>query len=141
MTDIGFEHINWLTVLIGAVIYMVVGGIWYGPIAGKAWMKEMGLTEEEIKESGNPTEAMVKSFVSALFMSAGLAFVLSMPAFRDSGWQGGMMTGFILSVLLVGGSTFPNYAFENKSLRHFLIHMGNVTIAMMLIGAMMGYWR
>jgi len=137
----GFEHINWLSVLAGALIYMVVGGVWYGPIAGRAWMAEMGLTEEEIKESGSPTAAMIKSFVAALFMSTGLAFILSMPAFRDSGWQGGMMTGFILSILLIGGATFPNYAFENKTLRHFLIHMGNVTIAMMLIGAMMGYWR
>jgi len=138
--DVGLEHINWFSVLLGAVIYMVVGGIWYGPIAGKAWMAEMGLTEEEIKAAGNPTSAMTKSFIAALFLSAGLAFVLSMPAFRDSGWQGGMMTGFILSVLLVGGGTFPNYAFENKTLRHFLIHMGCVTIAMMLIGAMMGAW-
>jgi len=34
-----------------------------------------------------------------------------------------------------------NYAFENKTLRHFLIHMGSVIIAMMLMGAMMGVWR
>lgn len=137
----GFEHINWLSVLVGAIIYMVVGGIWYGPIAGKAWMAEMGLTEEEIKEGGNPTAAMIKSFIASLFMCTGLAFILGMPAFNEAGWQGGMMTGFILSVLLIGGGTFPNYAFENKSLRHFLIHMGNVTLALMLIGAMMGYWR
>jgi len=140
MTDLGFENINWLAVLAGGVIYMIVGGIWYGPIAGKAWMAEMGLTEEEIQEQGSPTGAMIKSFIAALFMSAGLAFVLSMPAFRDSGWQGGMMTGFIMAILLVGGGTFPNYAFENKSLRHFLIHMGNTTIAMMLVGAMIGFW-
>jgi len=141
MSDISFEHINWLMVLLGAVLYMVVGGIWYGPIAGKAWMAEMGLTEEEVKSAGNPTGAMIKSFFAAILMSAGLAFILSMPSFRDSGWQGGMMTGFIVSILIVGGATFPNYAFENRSLRHFLIHMGSVTIAMMAIGAMMGYWR
>jgi len=132
--------INWLQVFAGAVIYMVVGSIWYGPVAGKAWMAEMGLTEEQIKEQGPPTAALLKSFVAALFLSAGLAWILAMPSFAGTGWQGGMMTGFILSVLIIGGGSFPNYAFESKSLRHFLIHMGNVTLAMMLIGAMMGAW-
>lgn len=134
-----FINVNWLAVLVGAVIYMAVGGLWYGPIAGKAWMDEMGLTEEEIREAGNPTEAMVKSFVSALVMCTGLGLILYNPGNED--WLQGMVTGFALAIFIVGGATFPNYAFENKSFRHFLIHMGNVTVAMGLIGAMMGAWR
>lgn len=135
-----FNNINWLEVLVGGVIYMAVGGVWYGPIAGKAWMAEMGVTEEEIKASGSPAKAMAQSFVASLFLSAGLAVILAMPSFADGGWQGGMMTGFFLSVLIIGGGTFANYAFENKSIRHFLIHMGNITLCMMAMGAMMGAW-
>jgi len=134
-----FANVNWFAVLFGGVIYMVVGGIWYGPIAGKAWMAEMGMTEEEIKASGNPTAAMIKSFVSSLVLSTGLALILYNPG--NENWLEGIYTGLALAVFIVGGAIFPNYAFENKSLRHFLIHMGNVTLAMMLIGAMMGYWR
>ncbi|PCI64448.1 MAG: hypothetical protein COB37_01120 [Kordiimonadales bacterium] len=141
MVDIAIQNINWLTIPAGAVLYMLVGGLWYGPVAGKAWMAEMGMTEDELRAAGNPAAAMGKSFIAAFFLSAGLAFILAMPAFRDSGWQGGMMTGFIIAVLIIGGGTFPNYAFENKTLRHFLIHMGCVIIAMMLMGAMMGVWR
>ncbi|WP_286831551.1 MULTISPECIES: DUF1761 domain-containing protein [Kordiimonas] len=134
-------NMNWLAVLLGAVIYMAVGSIWYGPIAGKAWMAEMGLTEEEIKASGSPAKAMAQSFVAALFLSAGLEFILSMQSFADGGWMGGVQVGFVLSVLIIGGGTFANYAFENKTLRHFLIHMGNITLAMMAMGAMMGAWN
>ncbi|MEX0299970.1 MAG: DUF1761 domain-containing protein [Kordiimonas sp.] len=134
-----FANVNWLAVLAGAVIYMLVGGVWYGPIAGKAWMDEMGMTEEEIRASGSPASAMAKSFVAAIVMSIGLALILYNPG--DENWMEGMLVGLAVSVFIVGGATFPNYAFENKSLRHFLIHMGNVTVAMMLIGAMMGAWR
>tara|TARA_R110002096_G_scaffold174349_2_gene350080 strand:- start:1406 stop:1822 length:417 start_codon:yes stop_codon:yes gene_type:complete len=134
-----FVNVNWLAVLAGAVIYMLVGGIWYGPIAGKAWMNEMGVTEEEIKASGSPTAAMIKSFFAAIVMSIGLALILYNPG--NENWMEGMLTGLAVAVFIVGGATFPNYAFENKSIRHFLIHMGNVTVAMMLIGAMMGVWR
>lgn len=135
------DNINWLTVPVGAIIYMFVGGLWYGPIAGKAWMQEVGLTEEDIKASGSPAPAMIKSFIAAFFLATGMAFVMALPSFAQAGWFGGAKIGLILSVLIVGGGTFPNYAFEDKSLRHFLIHLGNVTVAMILMGAMMGAWR
>jgi len=136
--ELSLENVNWLGVLLGGVIAMVVGGLWYGPIAGKAWMAEMGLTEEEIKASGSPTGAMIKSFVAALVFSFGIAVFMAMPAFQNAGWNGGMMLGFVFAILIHGAGGFPNYAFENKSLRHFLIHIGNTTVTFMAIGAMMG---
>lgn len=141
MIDLNLDTINWLTVLVGAVIYMFIGGLWYGPIAGKAWMKEMGLTEEDLKEGPSPAAAMMKSFIAAIVMSFGLAWVMSQSSFAELSVTGGAVLGAVISVILVGGATFPNYAFENKSLKHFLIHMGNVTVAMALIGAMMAVWR
>lgn len=133
--------INWAAVLLGGVIYMAIGSVWYGPIAGKAWMVETGMTEAELKQaSNNPAKAMIMSFIASLFMSLGLALVLAVPGFSDGGWMGGLKVGFLLSVLIVGGGTFANYAFESKSIRHFLIHMGNITLSMMAIGAMMGAW-
>ena len=43
--------------------------------------------------------------------------------------------------LVVGAATFPNYAFEDKTLRHFLIHIGYTVILMAAIGAMLAGWR
>jgi hypothetical protein len=139
--EMSIENVNWLSVLAGGVIAMLVGGLWYGPIAGRAWMAEMGLTEEEIKASGNPTQAMIKSFIAALVFSFGIAFFMAMPAFHGVGWKGGMMLGFVMAILIHGAGGFPNYAFENKTLRHFLIHIGNTTVSFMAIGAMMGAWQ
>jgi len=133
--------INWIAVLLGGVIYMAIGSVWYGPVAGKAWMAEIGMTEEELKQAeNNPMKAMLLSFIASLFMSFGLAFVLNMTGTAGGGWMGGLKVGLILSILIIGGGTFANYAFESKSIRHFLIHMGNVTLSMMAIGAMMGAW-
>lgn len=134
------NNIDWIEVLLGGVIFMAIGSLWYGPIAGKAWMAEMGLTEEEIREMGSPAKAMILSFIASLFLSLGMALVLSLPSLADGGWVEGMNMGLVLSLLIIGGGTFANYAFENKSIRHFLIHMGNITLCMMAIGAMMGGW-
>lgn len=133
-------ELNYLTVLLGAVIYMFVGGLWYGPIAGKAWLEEMGMTEEEVKAAGSPTAAMIKSFVSALILSFGMAFLFTLPGMDETGVLHGAAFGAFLSVIVIGGATFPNYAFESKNLRHFLIHLGACTVAMASIGAMMASW-
>lgn len=41
----GFD-INWLAIL-AAASSLVIGFLWYGPLFGKAWMKESGMTEEK----------------------------------------------------------------------------------------------
>lgn len=134
-----FQNVNWLAVLAGGFIYMVVGSIWYGPIAGKAWLKEVGMTEEEIREKGLPVSTMVKSFLSALVMSTGLGLILYNPGGED--WAEGALIGFAVAILLVGGATLPNYLFEDKSFKHFLIHLGNAAIALTATGALMGFWQ
>jgi Protein of unknown function (DUF1761) len=34
--------INWLAVLVAAVVTFVLGGIWYGPMFGKVWRAAEG---------------------------------------------------------------------------------------------------
>jgi hypothetical protein len=135
------NEINWLAVLLGGVIYMIVGGLWYGPIAGKAWLAEVGLTEEEIKAAGSPAPTMIKSFIAALFLSFGLAFLFIAAGMAEAGPVHGAITGAFLAIFVTGAASFPNYAFESKTMRHFLIHLGNTTISMTLIGAMIAAWR
>ena len=44
--------INHLAVITAAICSFVLGGIWYGPLFGRAWMKEVGVTEDQLK-AGN----------------------------------------------------------------------------------------
>ena len=43
-------NLSWIAIIAAAAAGFVVGGIWYGPLFGKAWMAEHGCTEEELKE-------------------------------------------------------------------------------------------
>ena len=42
---------NLLAILVAAAAGFLVGGIWYGPLFGKAWMEEHGFTEEGLKNA------------------------------------------------------------------------------------------
>ena len=44
--------INWLAVGAATLVGFVIGFLWYGPLFGKVWMKEAGLTEEDV-QNGN----------------------------------------------------------------------------------------
>jgi len=37
------EIINYFAVIVGAVLSMVIGAVWYGPLFGKKWMEIIGV--------------------------------------------------------------------------------------------------
>ena len=41
-----FSTINHLAVIAAAIASFVLGGLWFGPLFGSAWMKENGFTPE-----------------------------------------------------------------------------------------------
>ncbi|MGB4971685.1 MAG: DUF1761 domain-containing protein, partial [Cyclobacteriaceae bacterium] len=45
------EGLNYWAILVSALSTFLIGGLWYSPaVFGKAWMKENGLTEEDLKK-------------------------------------------------------------------------------------------
>jgi len=64
--------INFLAVLVAALVPMVIGFIWYNPkVLGTAWQKETGLSDEKIKGANMVLifgVSFVLSFMLAFFM-------------------------------------------------------------------------
>ena len=52
-------HINFLAIIIAVVANFVLGFIWYTPLFGKAWAKEMGFNTEQKP----PASAMIKGMI------------------------------------------------------------------------------
>lgn len=62
---------NFLAVLVAALVPMVVGFIWYNPkVLGNAWMKSIGVTDaEKMKEGANMALIFGLSFVFSLMLA------------------------------------------------------------------------
>lgn len=45
------EDINWLALVVASILPLATGFLWYGPLFGKAWMQESGMTEEKAKKN------------------------------------------------------------------------------------------
>lgn len=65
---------NFLYLALAALVPMVIGFVWYGPLFGKAWMKQMGFTEESLKE-GNMLLILILSYVFSFMIAFFLQFI------------------------------------------------------------------
>jgi hypothetical protein len=130
--------INWLAVSVAALSTFLLGGLWYSPLLfGKAWAKENGLTEEELKK-GNTAKIFGFAFLWALVMSFNLAMFLNDGKTTVS-W--GAMAGFLAGFGWVATAIFTIGLFERKSNRYMLINAGYMTISFVIMGLIIGAWR
>lgn len=135
--DIGtaMQNLNWLSIIVAALSAFILGGIWYGPLFGKAWMIEFNISEEDIKNS-NP----VKKFGIAFLLTFIAAFMLEMfigpVADVTYGTIAGFFAGFGWVVTFIG----ILYLFEMRSLRAFIINGGYCLLSLTIMGAILGAW-
>jgi hypothetical protein len=132
---VAFSNINWLSVLAAAVSSFLVGGLWYGPLFGKAWMNAFGFTEEELAGRNMP---MVFGGALALALIASINLEMFIGAQANVGF--GATAGFFTGFGWVSMSLGILYLFENRSMKAYLIDAGYCTVALTLMGVVLGIW-
>lgn len=65
--------INMIAVLVAVVVNFILGFVWYTPLFGKAWSKEMGFDPEEKPSSSVMIKGMVFMIVGNFFFAYVLA--------------------------------------------------------------------
>jgi len=65
-------EINWLSIIVAALIPLLVGFVWYNPKTfGTAWMKSAGMTEESM-QGANMAVIFGSTFVLGLLLAMGI---------------------------------------------------------------------
>ena len=126
--------LNHLGVLVATVLAFVLGGLWYGPLFGKVWMREIGLTPESAA-SGNAAKIYGLSFLWMLIMAYNLAFFLGD---RSIGVGQATLYGLATGAGWIAMGLFVVGLFERRSARLMLINGGYMTVALTMMGAVIG---
>ncbi len=126
---------NWIAVLGAALAGFVIGGLWYGPLLGKAWQAESGLSDEAMKSAN-----LGRIFGLTLVLNLVAAFILAhvMTTYQHPGLHISAMIGFGIGLGFVATSIGVNYLFARKSLKLFLIDGGYWTLVYTVMGAIFG---
>jgi hypothetical protein len=136
------EHLsfNYLAILVATISTFLLGGVWYSPaLFAKAWMKEIGITEEAARaaDKSGLGRIMGAAFVLELIMAFNLAAFIGPKGSLAFGTFAGATAGFGWVALAFG----VTYLFEQRSLRLFFINAGYHGVAFTIMGAILGAWH
>lgn len=134
--------INYLAVLVAALIPMAVGAVWYSPaLFAKKWMALVGKTEEEMKNV-NPMKAYGISFLTSLIMAFVLAHSVhfGMSFMHISGFAAGMQGGFWSWLGYVVTTNASSVLFEFRRPGLYWMSMGYYLVCLLLMGGVLGAW-
>jgi hypothetical protein len=130
--------INWLAVVAAVVIRMIVGTIWYSPVAFvKPWQELSGVTPESMKAGLG--KAIGVDVVMSLVMAFAMANIIGASGITD--WVNGAIAGLWLWLGFVVATHLPLWAYENRPIKLAAINAGANLISMVLMGAILGGWR
>lgn len=132
--------INYMTVIVAAIINMALGFIWYGPLFGKMWMKLTGRTKESMdKEKKDMSKVMGTMFVGALVMAYVLAHFIIAGGASDA-ITGGMI-GFWAWLGFVATTMLADVLYEKKNKNLAAINLGYFLAVLVINGALLAVWR
>lgn len=134
--------INFWAVLVSAIASMVIGGIWYGPLFSKPFMKAMGMDtwSEEKKAAMKKSMALtyVWQFVASLVMFYVLAWLIG------ATYQLTVMGGLMAALLVWVGFIVPlklGDALWGGKMTLFWLGIGNMLVTLVVGGVIIGAWK
>jgi hypothetical protein len=136
-----FAGVNYLAVVIAAIVAWLAGAVWYMTFA-RTWMAALGTTAEKMAEARSRPGAFlpfVYAFVAELVMAwvlAGLIGHLGPLSLRAGVISGAFCwLGFVIPTLLV------NNSFARRDWRLLFIDGGHWLLVLLLMGAIIGAMR
>lgn len=135
-------EVNYISVLVAAVVAMVIGFVWYSPVLfAKPWMKLMGKTPESMeKEKQKMGKTYTISFVLAL-LTADVLFhvmVMSESYFHNPPVMTGLMTAFWSWLGFVMPVQATDVLFGGKAWKLFWINTGYQLASLVGMGLTIG---
>ena len=128
--------LNVWAILVATLSAFLIGGLWYSPVLlGAAWKRANGFTADP--PAAGPRGFLI-AFVLSLVMALNLAMFLNAPG---TTLLFGAMAGFLAGAgwVLVGMGIVA--VFEHRSWKYVLINGGYLTVALTVMGVILGAWR
>lgn len=144
-------EINFLAVLVAALIPNIVGAIYYGPVAGKVWLSSLGMTKKDFEGRNNALiygTALGLSFIAAFFLKVIIESVhknvdASGQLIFDSfgTFQHGALHGAFLAIGLVVPVIACLGLFQKKKISNILINVIFWIICYAIMGGILDVWK
>lgn len=134
--------VNYWAVFVSGIASMIIGSIWYGPLFGKLFMREMGMDTMSKEKKQEMKKGMWMNYLGQFIASLVMLYVLAglIVGFDKASVGGGMQTallvwvGFVVPIKL-GDALWGG----NKAM--FWLAIGNMLLTFLAGGAIIGAWK
>jgi len=132
-------NINLWAVLVAALVYMVIGMVWYSPLLfGNKWLVLMNKTPKDIKKMRkSATRAYLLSVVVALVMSYLLAQLLALTV---PSYVHGLLLAVMIWIGFVATMQLNSVLYEQKPFGLYLINSGYVLVSLLVMSLILVAW-
>jgi len=127
------KGVNWIGVIIAAIVGWLIGYVWYDMAFGATWLAEMKMTEEQAQAAG--MAPMFLGLANGLVTCIGLGLVV--PRLENS-LMGGLKTGLLAGIFFAGTTSAMNYIYGGHSMTLTLINVGYILVMYAVAGAIIG---
>lgn len=129
--------INWLAVIVAAIVKFAIGAVWFTALFGKRWRALMGVPE------GAPMDgvatAMIVQIVGDLIMAYILARFLGHYGATDL--SGGVLIGLMAWLGFVATIMVGQIFYEKKKPELVAIGAGYQLVGIVVMGAILAVWH
>jgi len=131
------ERVNWLAVIVGALIFFFYGYLWYGLLFAKQWTALEGLTGGSQTAAG--ATPYIVSGIVALILSFGVAVALSHDDDRTPAH--GAQFGIFMGIFFIASLLLQKNMYEAKPWQLWAIDAGYAIIGLVILGLLHGGWK
>lgn len=128
---------NLVAALVTAVVMMIIGMLWYGPLFGKIWMRNTGMTEAKAKKV-NMSLIMPIALVSSTLMAAVLQMLLV--HFNLLEMNAALMFAFWLWLGFFATSNLGVVLWEQKKMELYYVNAGYNLVTLLVMAAILSSW-
>jgi Protein of unknown function (DUF1761) len=134
----GFAGLSYWAVVIAAATSFLFGGIWYGLLA-QPWMRALGKTEAEIKNSDRSMPMLLAiTFVAQLLMAYVLAGIIGHLGADRITMINGIISGALVWLGFVATTLIVNHGYQGNSWSLTVIDGGHWLGVLLIQGAVIG---
>ena len=134
--------LNWLAVIVAAVVYFVIGAAWFAPaVFGRPWMAAIGFDESRPRPEMNP---MTYAGPALFYLIASIATgLLAAATGTDTLGEGAILglvvgVGYALVVTATDAVFDPN---KPKPWNWFAISGAYHVVSLIIVGMIIGAWQ
>jgi hypothetical protein len=125
------DDFSWISLIVGALAFFLLGALWYTFLFRKPWMADMGIDPNQPPQSPGP-QLLVGSFVAALVLAAAVEYLVGSGDVKN-----GVCTGIAVGAALAAVMG-QNALYDTRPTRLWVINAGYAFVGAVVVGVIAG---